>query len=117
MSTTTVQQDPQTGKWLVHNGEHIAEFEDSHNGRGGAHRLALSLDHPQLVQLVSRLLATHTFPGLEERAWRAAELAAKGNVTLRQSDRHGNVGRVRSQSGNEVYDIQLRHTLLCLCED
>ena len=117
MSNTTIQRDEKSGKWLVRHDNQTGEFEGNHAGRVQANRFALSVDHPELVELVKRLIAKHELPGLEERAWRAADIVASGQVTMQPADRNNNVGRVCSQSGNDVYTIQKREMLLCLCED
>lgn len=117
MSTTSIRRNEQTGQWLVRSGDQTVEFEGSHTGWVQAHRLILALDYPQLVELVKRLITKHDLPGLEERVWRAADIVASGQVTFQPADRNNNVGCVRSQSGNDVYTIQKRERLLCLCED
>jgi hypothetical protein len=117
MSTTTIQRDEKSGRWLVCHDNKTVEFDGNHAGRVQANRFALAIDRPELVELVKRLIAKHNPLGLEDRAWRAADIIASGQVTMQPADCHNNVGRVRSQSGNDVYTIQKRETLLCLCED
>lgn len=110
-----VTYDRKERQYLVYdgNGEVVRAFPCGKEGRRAAHRFAVVALNPELAVLAQKVAAT--YPELEGRAWRAAQIVLDAGV---QPNGVETLVVVASGSGDESYTVSLQEdTLFCDCLD
>lgn len=118
-TTAIVQKTQAEGHWIVKYASQIADFGPGAEGQRKAYQMLITVNRPDVADLVLKMIQRNEIEELISRAWRGAKLAIEGAVTLLEPGliTVGHVQSSGSKQNPDGYLIQQPDALTCSCGD